>query len=47
MLTINWLLVVGAFIALIFHVSTNGRPPLWVVVLLLALTHLLGIVPLR
>jgi uncharacterized membrane protein YoaK (UPF0700 family) len=46
LLSLNLLLVLGAFIALLFTISI-GKPPLWVAVLLLVLIHLLGIVPLR
>jgi hypothetical protein len=46
MLSLNLLLVIAAFITLLFSIST-GKPPLWVTVMLLVLIHLLGIVPLR
>ena len=46
MLTITFLFVLGAFITLLFHVSTS-KPPLWVTVLLLVLIHLLAALPLR
>lgn len=46
MIPIAFLLTLGAFISLLFTIST-GKPPLWVAVLLLVLIHLLGLVPLR
>lgn len=45
MLTITLILVLAAFAVLIAHLI--GRAPLWVAVLLLALVHLIQILPIR
>jgi hypothetical protein len=47
MLTITVLLVLAAAAALLAHIWTGSRPPLWVVVLMLVLLHLLSVIPVR
>lgn len=42
MISLGFLLILAALIALLFHIST-GKPPLWFTVLMLVLVHLLGL----
>jgi hypothetical protein len=46
MLTLTLLLVLGALVATLAHALGN-RAPLWVAVLLLVLTHLVSLLPIR
>jgi hypothetical protein len=42
-LTVVWVLVIGAFIVTLW--SAGGKVPLWVAVLLLVIVHLLTLMP--